>query len=361
MLEGDKVTELSERVWGALPDGEQVKLYTFRNSAGAEVSITKYGGRIVTLKTADRDGRIADLVLGFDDLEGYLAKNPYFGALVGRYANRIANAEFTLGGKTYKLAQNNGHNALHGGLHGFDKVAWKAEQITAPKGPALWLQYVSMDGEEGYPGTLNATVTYTLTDNNELSVDYRATSNKLTILNLTNHSYFDLAGQGSGQVLDHIVTIHADRFTPVNTNLIPTGELRSVKGTPFDFRTPTRIAERIDADDEQLRCGVGYDHNFVLNGSGEGARLAARVHDPESGRTLEVLTTQPGVQFYTGNHLGNPLAHGKDGAVYGFRSGFCLETQHFPDSPNQRNFPSTELKPGDEYRQTTIFRFSVEA
>lgn len=355
MLGGDEVTELNERVWGTLPGGEEIKLYTFRNVAGTEASITNYGGRLVTLKTPDRDGRLADIVLGFDDLDGYLKKNPYFGALVGRYANRIANAEFTLDGKTYKLAQNDGPNSLHGGLKGFDKVVWTAK----PDGPALKLEYVSADGEEGYPGMLNATATYTLTDGDELKIDYSATSDKTTILNLTNHSYFDLAGQGSGDILDHIVTIHADRFTPVNANLIPTGELRSVKGTPFDFRQPTRVGKRIDQDEEQLKFGSGYDHNFVLNGGANGPALAARAHDPKSGRTLEVLTTQPGVQFYTGNHLANSLARGKGGAVYGFRSGFCFETQHFPDSPNQPNFSSTELKPGGPYQQTTVFRFSV--
>jgi len=354
------VTELSEKLWGAMPDGAQIRLYTFRNAAGTETSIANYGGRVIKFKTADRDGRAADIVLGFDDLDGYLGKNPYFGALVGRYANRIGNAEFTLNGETYKLAQNNGPNALHGGLKGFDKVAWKAEQVSSPDGPALRLDYVSADGEEGYPGTLAVNVTYALTEGNELRIDYRATSDKVTVLNLTNHSYFDLAGQGTGKILDHVVTIDADRFTPVNANLIPTGELRSVARTPFDFRTPTRIGERIDQDDEQLRFGVGYDHNFALNGGGGGLRVAARAHDPTSGRTLEVLTTQPGVQFYTGNHLGESLVRGKGGAVYGFRSGFCLETQHFPDSPNRPDFPSTELKPGDEYRQTTIFRFLID-
>lgn len=355
------MTQFDERLWGTLPSGEEIKLYTFRNAKGTETSITDYGGRLVTLKTPDRNGRFADIVLGFDELDGYLAKNPYFGALVGRYANRIAHAEFTLDGTTYKLARNNGENSLHGGLKGFDKVAWKATPISTDNGAALRLEYLSADGEEGYPGTLTATATYTLTNEDELRIDYTATTNKNTILNLTNHSYFDLGGQGSGEILDHIVTIAADRFTPVNAHLIPTGELRGVKGTPFDFTQPTRIGERIDQNDEQLKYGVGYDHNFVLKPSGNGPSFAARAHHPNSGRILEVLTTQPGVQFYTGNHLAESLAKGKAGVVYGFRSGFCLETQHFPDSPNQPGFPSTELKPGEQYRQTTIFKFSVSS
>jgi len=353
------MSEITKQRWGALPSGEQIELYTFRNAHGIEASITNYGGRLVTLKTPDRQGRLDDIVLGFDDLAGYLAKNPFFGALVGRYANRIANAEFTLAGHTYKLARNDGANSLHGGLKGFDKVAWSAEQVTTPDGPALRLEYISPDGEEGYPGTLTATATYTLTDSNDLKLDYTATTGKKTVLNLTNHSYFDLAGQGSGNILDHIVTLNADRFTPVNANLIPTGELRSVKGTPFDFTRPTRIGERIDQPDEQLKFGIGYDHNFVVNRSANTPSLAARAHHPGSGRTLEVLTTQPGIQFYSGNHLAESLARGKGGIVYGFRSGFCLETQHFPDSPNQPTFPSAELEPGEQYQQTTIFRFSI--
>lgn len=352
--------EITRTGWGALPSGEEIDLFTLRNGNGIEAAITNYGGRLVTLKTPDRNGRFDDIVLGFDDLDGYLNKNPYFGALVGRYANRIANAEFTLEGKTYKLARNNGSNSLHGGLMGFDKVAWTANQTTAAHGPALQLNYISADGEEGYPGRLTTTVTYALTDDDELRIDYAATTDKPTVLNLTNHSYFDLAGQRAENILDHIVTIAADRFTPVNANLIPTGELRSVKGTPFDFTQPTRAGERIDSNDEQLKYGKGYDHNFVLNRGGAGLSFAARAHHPGSGRTLEVSTTQPGMQFYTGNHLAESLVRGKGGIVYGFRSGFCFETQHFPDSPNQPNFPSTELKPGEQYAQTTVFRFSVD-
>ncbi len=345
--------------WGSLPSGEEIHLYTLRNSNGLEAAITNYGGRVVTLKTPDRDGNFEDIVLGFDDLEGYLGNNPYFGALLGRYGNRIANGEFTLHGRTYKLARNNGQNSLHGGLKGFDKVAWSAREISRPDAPGLELNYLSKDGEEGYPGNLTVKVTYTLADSNELRIDYDATTDKDTVLNLSNHSYFDLRGQRAGKILEHRVMINADRFTPVNANLIPTGELKSVEGTPFDFRKSSAIGARIDEPDEQLGYGEGYDHNFVLNRTGAGPSLAARVSDPGSGRVLEVLTTQPGVQFYTGNHLDGTI-RGKAGTVYGPRFGFCLETQHFPDSPNQPNFPSTELKPGQRYQETTIFRFSVE-
>ncbi len=348
------MSQIEKQVWGQSLSGEQVQLYTLRNTHGMEATVTDFGGHLVTLKTADRDGNFDDVVLGFDDLGGYLRKNPYFGALVGRYANRIANGEFTLNGRTYHLARNNGENALHGGIEGFDKRVWDSREIS---GPALQLTYISKDGEEGYPGTLTATVTYTLTDENELKIDYRATTDKPTVLNLTNHSYFDLSGQFAGEILQHKVTINADRFTPINQHLIPTGELCDVAGTPFDFRQPKFIADDIDDDDEQLKLALGYDHNFVLNGSG--LRLAARVLDPQSGRVLEVLTTQPGMQFYTGNHLDGTVT-GKSSVVYKFRYGFCCETQHFPDSPNQPGFPSTKLDPGQEFRAQTIFRFLTD-
>ncbi len=351
--------QIKQQHWGSIGSGEQIQLYTLRNSKGMEASITNYGGRLVTLKVPDRDGKLEDVVLGCDDLEGYLQNNPYFGALVGRYANRIANGEFTLDGKLYKLARNNGENSLHGGLKGFDKVAWNARTVSTNDGPSLELTYLSKDGEEGYPGNLNVTATYFLTEDNDLTVEFYATTDKDTVLNLTNHSYFDLAGQSAGKILDHRVFINADKFTPVNANLIPTGELRDVEGTPFDFRKPMAIGERINDKDEQLQYGEGYDHNFVLNGSGNELSLAGRVVDPKSGRVMEVLTTQPGVQFYTGNHLG-PSIKGKDGTEYGARFGFCLETQHFPNSPNQPSFPSTELKAGQRFRRSTIFRFSVE-
>jgi aldose 1-epimerase len=347
------MSQIEKQVWGQTDSGEQVQLYTLRNKQGTEATITEYGGRLVTLKTADRAGNFDDIVLGFDDLGGYLRKNPYFGALVGRYANRIADGEFTLDGHTYHLARNDGENSLHGGIKGFDKRVWESREVP---GPALQLTYISKDGEEGYPGTLTTKVTYALTDDNELTIDYLATTDKPTVLNLTNHSYFDLSGQFAGEILQHKVTIHADRFTPINQHLIPTGELRDVAGTPFDFRQPKFIADDIDDDNEQLKLALGYDHNFVLNGSG--LRLAARVLDPQSGRVLEVLTTQPGMQFYTGNHLDGTVT-GKGGVVYKFRYGFCCETQHFPNSPNQPNFPSTKLDPGQEFHARTIFRFSV--
>ena len=361
MLEGDdELIRLIEAPWGALPAGEEILLYTFRNAAGIEIEITNYGGRIVTIKTPDRNGRFADVALGFDNLDGYLHKNPYFGAVVGRYANRIAKGEFTLDGKTYHLARNEGENSLHGGLKGFDKTVWKAHIVQVNDAPALRLEYVSPDGEGGYPGNLTSAVTYSLNEANELRIDYEATTDKKTVLNLTNHSYFDLAGEGSSRVLDHVAAIHADQFTPVDSHLIPTGELRQVAGTPFDFRQPARIGERIDQNDQQLKYGGGYDLNYVLNPASRDLQLAARVVHPASGRVLEVLTTQPGIQFYTGNHLADSLVRGKGGVVYGFRSGFCLETQHFPDSPHHPQFPSTELKPGERFHQTTIFRFSVD-
>ncbi len=351
------MSELSKQVFGTLASGEEIYLYTFRNENGVEASITNFGGRIVTLKAPDRNGTIEDVVLGFDDLTGYLQKNPYFGAIVGRYANRIANAEFVLDGQTYKLAANDGTNSLHGGLHGFDKVVWHSRGVSGESGPALELNYLSPDREEGYPGNLNAKVVYTLTNENELRMQYSAVTDKKTILNLTNHSYFDLSGQGNANVLDHLLTIHADRYTPVDENLIPTGELAGVENTPFDFRQERRVGDRIDEKNEQLKLGLGYDHNFVLSGGNE-LRPAARAVYPKNGRVLEVLTTQPGIQFYSGNHLDGSV-RGKGEVVYGFRSGFCLETQHFPDSPHHREFPTTELRPGQEYRGTTVFRFLV--
>lgn len=353
----EEMSGITKQAWGALPSGERIDLYTLRNLAGIEVAITNYGGRVVTLRTADRNGILEDIVLGFDDLNGYVKENPFFGALVGRYANRIANGRFALNGKAYKLARNNGENSLHGGLKGFDKVAWSAREVSDVDTVGLELKYTSKDGEEGFPGNLSVRVLYTLTENNELKIEYDAAADADTVINLTNHSYFDLSGHAAGNILGHRVAINADTFTPVHANLIPTGELRNVAGTPFDFRQPTAIGERIDGHDEQLGYGEGYDHNFVVNRDGKGLALAARVSDPESGRVMDVLTTQPGIQFYTGNHL--PAAiKGKGSAVYGARAGFCLETQHFPDSPNQPKFPSAELKAGERYRETTIFRFS---
>ena len=349
-----------EQPFGKMPSGEQVNLYTLRNPQGVEAAVTNYGARVVSLKVPDRSGKFDDVVLGFDQLDGYLKNNPYFGAIVGRYGNRIAKGEFTLDGVKYSLARNNGENALHGGLKGFDKVVWSAKGVSTSDGPGVELKYLSKDGEEGYPGDLSVTVTYSVTGNNELKIEYDATTNKDTVVNLTNHSYFNLAGQGNGDILDHLVMINADKFTPIDAGLIPTGELRSVEGTPFDFRKPTAIGARINVNDPQLKFGQGYDHNFVLNGGGDGLVLAARVTDPKTGRVMEVLTTQPGLQFYTGNFLDGTI-RGKGGKVYRRRSAFCMETQHFPDSPNQPKFPSAVLKPGERYRSTTIYRFPAES
>jgi aldose 1-epimerase len=348
---------IQRSTFGKTADGQTIELYTLTNRQGMQAAITNYGGRVVSIRVPDRNGKLADVVLGFDDLQGYLGNNPFFGAIVGRYANRIAKAQFRLDGVEYKLAANNGPNSLHGGLKGFDKRVWTPREISESH-PSLELTYLSKDGEEGYPGNLQVKVVYSLSDDNKLKIDYSATTDKDTVLNLSNHSYFNLAGQGNGDILKHILMINADRFTPVDATLIPTGELRKVEGTPFDFRKPTAIGARINQDNQQLEFGKGYDHNFVLNRRGSGLTLAARVTDPESGRVLEVLTTQPGLQFYTGNFLDGTI-HGKGGKVYGHRSAFCLETQHFPDSPNHPRFPSTELKPGETYHEVTVFKFST--
>lgn len=353
-------TSVQKRSFGKTPAGEQVELYTLANSKGMEAAIMTYGGIVVSLKVPDKTGKTGDIVLGFDSLDGYLAGHPYFGAIIGRYGNRIGKGRFRLGGVEYKLARNNGENHLHGGIKGFDKVVWKAREVTAPDGPGLELTYLSKDGEENYPGNLSVAVSYVLTEYNELRIEYNATTDKETVVNLTNHSYFNLAGQGEGDILSHEVLINGDRFTPVDQGLIPTGELRSVENTPFDFRKPAAIGARIGQDDQQLKYGKGYDHNFVLNRSGDGLSLAARVRERNSGRVMEVFTTEPGVQFYTGNFLDGSL-RGKGGKVYHHRYGFCLETQHFPDSPNQPQFPSVVLKPGERYRTTTVYRFSTEA
>lgn len=346
---------ISSRVFGKTPAGETVDLYTLKNAKGAEAAISTYGGVVVSLKVPDRSGVLADVVLGYDDFDGYVQNPAHFGAIVGRYGNRIAHAKFTLDGVAYTLAKNDGENSLHGGTRGFDKMLWKAKPGS---GASLELTYLSKDGEEGYPGNLSTTVVYTLTDDNELKIDYTATTDKDTVLNLTNHSYFNLAGEGQGDILAHQLTINAGRFTPVDKTLIPTGELRSVEGTPLDFRQPHAIGERINSTDEQIVLGRGYDHNFVLNRTGDGLVTAAKVTEPKSGRVLEVLTTEPGMQFYTGNFLDGTI-HGKGGHVYGRRTAFCMETQHYPDSPNHPDFPTTELKPGAVYRTTTVYRFST--
>jgi aldose 1-epimerase len=345
---------ISKIPFGQTLEGAPVALYTLRNAGGMEARICDYGGIVVSLKTPDRNGHLDDVVLGFDQLDGYLAPNPYFGAVVGRFANRIAKATFKLEGATYTLAANNGPNALHGGCKGFDKAVWLAAPDNAASAPTLELQYLSKDGEEGYPGNLQVKAVYALTADNGLRLDLTATTDKSTVLNLTQHSYFNLAGKGD--VLGHHVQIDADRLTPVDASLIPTGELRPVADTPFDFRQPTAIGARIEQDDEQLQRGRGYDHNFVLNHPIGRLDVIARVTEPVTGRVMEVLTTQPGVQLYTGNFLDGNIK-GKGGQVYHKRSGFCLEAQHFPDSPNQPKFPSVTLKPGEVYRHTVIFRF----
>ena len=342
-------------------DGKPIYLYTLTNANGMEVRAMSLGATIVSLRARDRAGVSDDVVLGFDAIEGYLADEPYFGAIVGRYGNRIAKGRFTLDGKTYRLATNNGPNHLHGGVKGFDKVVWDAAPFDRDGQSGIVFTHTSPDGDEGYPGTLSVTVTYTLTPANELLVDYEATTDKATPVNLTQHSYFNLAGAGSGDILGHQLTIDADRYTPVDATLIPTGALAPVDGTPFDFRRPAAIGARIDADDPQIHNGSGYDHNWVLTAPPAGApalRHAARVEDPKSGRTLDVSTTEPGVQFYTGNFLDGTLT-GKSGHVYKRRAGLCLETQHFPDSPNQPNFPSTILHPSERYQSKTVFAFGV--
>jgi len=348
--------------FGTTPQGETVSLFTLTNAGGMEVRAMTYGGIILSLKVPDRDGALGDLVLGYDDLDGYLEETPYFGAIIGRYGNRIGGARFVLDGRTYSLAANDGPNHLHGGLVGFDKVVWNAESFQNDEGVGVVFSRTSPDGEEGYPGNLSVQVTYTLTDDNELIFYYQATTDAPTPVNLTQHTYFNLAGQGSGDVLDQRLVIHASRYTPVDEGLIPTGELAPVEGTPFDFRTPHAIGERIDADDPQIARGGGYDHNWVLDRQevGEGGlALAVRVEEPTTGRVMEVYTTEPGVQFYSGNFLDGSLT-GKGGAVYNHRNGFCLETQHFPDSPNQPGFPSALLRPGEEYRSRTVYRFGTD-
>jgi aldose 1-epimerase len=355
---GAAEAKIKSSAFGKMPTGEAIELYTLANASGMQASIINYGGTLVSLLVPDRTGKASDIVLGFDNLAGYLTAHPFFGALVGRYANRIGHARFALNGVTYNVPKNDGENSLHGGTKGFDKRVWKGRDVSAGA-HALELKYVSKDGEEGYPGNLSVTVVYTLGASNELKIDYSATTDKPTVLNLTNHSYFNLAGQGQGDILKHQVTLSADRFTPVDSGLIPTGELRPVNGTPFDFRKATAIGARIEQNDEQLKLGKGYDHNWVVNGNAGSMRLAARVEEASSGRVLEVHTDQPGIQFYTGNFLDGTIK-GKGGKVYGHRSGLCLETQHFPDSPNKPSFPTVELKPGQTFHSTTIFRFPAK-
>jgi len=351
-------TYLTQGPFDRTPDGQSVDLITLRNQAGVEVRIMTYGATILSLKTPDRAGALDDITLGFDTFAPYVEKSPYFGAVVGRYGNRIAKGKFTLDGQTYTLATNNNANHLHGGVKGFDKRVWKADTFQNVSGVGVKLTYTSADAEEGYPGTLTADVTYTLTDKNQLIVDYHATTDKATVLNLTQHTYFNLAGGKANDILGHELMLNADRYTPVDDTLIPTGELAPVAGTPFDFRTATAIGARIGQDNEQLKRGKGYDHNWVLTRQGDCLSLAARVLEPTTGRTLEVSTTEPGIQFYSGNFLDGTIT-GKGGRVYPQRSGFCLETQHFPDSPNHPTFPSTVLRPGQDFKSQTVFTFGV--
>jgi aldose 1-epimerase len=348
---------ISRAPFGNTSGGIAVELYTLRNGQGMEAKIATYGGIVTHLTAPDRKGQYSDIVLGYDKVDDYIKGSPYFGALIGRYGNRIAKGQFTLNGTKYQLAVNNGPNSLHGGNVGFDKVVWKvAKSEVVSQGPQLTLTYVSKDGEEGYPGNLQVTALYTLTEDNALRVDYTATTDKDTVVNLTQHSYFNLRGEGD--ILGHQVQINADRFTPVDSTLIPTGELKPVTGTPFDFRKSTAIGARIEGSEEQLKFGKGYDHNWVVNKTAGALAIVATVYEPQTGRVLEVSSTEPGLQFYSGNFLDGSNV-GKGGRVYKFRTGFCMEPQHFPDSPNQPGFPSTVLKPGQTYKNTIVYKFSA--
>jgi len=346
------------RLYGTTTDGIPVYAYTLSNAKGMQAEVINYGGIVTSLTAPDRSGKYADIVIGLSDLDSYQRIRGYYGAIIGRYGNRIGGAQFTLEGKTYKLTPNTGVNALHGGPKGFDKRVWNAREVSGPAGKSLELTYVSQDGEEGYPGTLSARVLYTVTPDNEFKIEYSATTDRPTIVNLTNHSYFNLGGAGSGDILKHQVTIYADRFTPVDQGSIPTGEIKPVKGTPFDFTSAHTIGERIGQNDPQLQYGKGYDHNYVLRSRNGRLARAAQVYEPGSGRVMEVWTTEPGIQFYTGNNMPE-LLQARDGKTFGRRGAICLETQHYPDSPNKPNFPTTELKPGATYRTTTVYKFSA--
>jgi aldose 1-epimerase len=354
--------EIAQKPFGQLPDGRVVTLYTLTGSHGFAVEVMNYGSTIVSIRTPDRSGKLADVALGFSNLRDYLEKSPFFGAVVGRFANRIAHAKFTLGGKEYALAANNTPGgmpcSLHGGNVGFDKVLWQAETSQVDGRPALRLSYLSKDGEEGFPGNLKVLVLYSIGKDNGLRIDYEATTDAPTIVNLSNHSYFNLKGEGEGDILGHVLTFRAKHYTPVDKGLIPTGEIATVKGTPFDFTKPRRIGERVEANDEQLKYGGGYDHNWVLDRKGTGLELAATVYEPTSGRVMEILTTEPGLQFYSGNFLDGTIV-GKSGKPYVHRSSVVLETQHYPDSINHPKFPSTVLRPGETFRSSTVFRFST--
>ena len=355
--EGEKIMNITKENFGTTPDGKAVDIYTLVNANGCEIAITNYGGIIVSLKVPDKNGQLGDVVLGYKTLNQYIENNPFFGALIGRYGNRIAKGKFVLNGTTYTLATNNGENHLHGGDVGFDKVVWNAKEIHEADAVGLEMTYLSKDGEEGYPGNLSITVKYLWTNDNELKIEYAATTDKTTVVNMTSHSYFNLAC--TGDILNHELMIDADRFTPVDDGLIPTGELRSVTGTPFDFTTPTAIGAGIKDENEQLKLGNGYDHNWVLNNYDGSIQTVAVLYEPTTGRVMEVSSNEPGLQFYSGNFLDETMI-GKDGSPYSQGAGLCLETQHFPDSPNQSEFPSTILEPGEKYSTTTIYKFSTK-
>tara|TARA_R110000796_G_scaffold67449_5_gene154843 strand:- start:100285 stop:101469 length:1185 start_codon:yes stop_codon:yes gene_type:complete len=354
-----KNVTIEKHDFGETPEKEKVALYTLKNTDGIEINIMTYGGIITSLKTPNKDGVSEDIVLGYNSLDQYIKSSPYFGAIIGRYGNRIAKGKFTIDGTTYTLATNDGENHLHGGLKGFDKVVWNASEETDDDSVSLILSYLSKDMEEGYPGNLEVTVTYTLKNDNTLAIAYKATTDKTTVVNLTQHSYFNLSGDFSKSILDQEVEINADTYIPVNQTLIPTGELATVEGTPFDFRTMKTIGKDIEVANDQLKKGLGFDHCWVLNDQNTGMRYAAKAYDPISGRVLEVATDEPGIQFYSGNFLDGTLTS-KNGGTYAHRSGFCLETQHYPDSPNQKDFPSTILEPGKVYNSKTSFKFYVK-
>jgi aldose 1-epimerase len=350
---GGAEMSIQKTSYGKLPDGREVDLYTLTNAGGMRVKLTNYGAITVSVEVPDRAGKLADVTLGYDTLDGWLTSTSYFGATVGRYANRIAKGKFTLDGQTYTLATNNGENALHGGLKGFDKVLWNAEPVKTPNAVGVKFTYLSKDGEEGYPGNLNVTALYTLTNDNEFKVEFSATTDKPTVVNLAHHTYWNLAGAAAGDILGHELMLAADQFTPVDAGLIPTGELAPVKGTPMDFTQPTAIGARI------AQVPGGYDHNYVLRNQAGQVALAARVVEPKTGRVMEILTDQPGIQFYSGNFLDGTVK-GKGGVVYQKHQGFCLETQHYPDSPNQPKFPPVVLRPGETYKHTMIHKFSAK-
>jgi aldose 1-epimerase len=360
VFKGQAPQGLQKEPFGKTPEGKEVSLYTLKNAGGMKVTITNYGGTVTSIHVMDRNKKFADVVLGFPNVEGYTQKlnTAYFGALIGRYGNRIAHGTFTLDGHEYHIPVNDGPNALHGGLRGFNKQIWEAKDVSSAGQAALELHYLSRDGEEGFPGNLDVTVRYSLDSKNGLHIDYSATTDKDTVLNLTNHSYFNLAGAGSETVLQHKLMLAADRYTPIDSTLIPTGAIDPVAGTPLDFRKSTTIGAHINDQNDQLKYAKGYDHNFVLNSPGELGKAAVKVEEPTSGRVMEVFTTQPGVQFYTGNFLDGKIQG--IGGVYRFRSALCLETQHFPDSPNKPKFPSAVLHPGEKFHSTTIYRFSTE-